>query len=65
MSGESMQRARVDGAELEFEVTGAGEPVLLIHGALIAEAVSFRQGCADPDRPGQEGRSDPTAVCRG
>jgi len=38
MSGKPMQRARVDGAELEFEVTGAGEPVLLIHGALIAEA---------------------------
>jgi pimeloyl-ACP methyl ester carboxylesterase len=33
-----MQRARTDGGELEFEVTGAGEPVLLIHGAFIAEA---------------------------
>ena len=38
MSTKPMQRARVDGAELEFEVTGAGEPVLLIHGAFIAEA---------------------------
>ena len=38
MSSNPMQLARVDGAELEFAVTGAGEPVLLIHGALIAEA---------------------------
>jgi hypothetical protein len=34
MSSKPMERARVDGTELEFEVTGAGEPVLLIHGAL-------------------------------
>lgn len=38
MSSKPMQRAGVDGAELEFEITGTGEPVLLIHGALIAEA---------------------------
>jgi pimeloyl-ACP methyl ester carboxylesterase len=38
MSNKPMERARVDGTELEFEVTGAGEPVVLIHGALIAEA---------------------------
>src|SRR5688572_20635451 len=41
-----MKRARVDGGELEFEVTGAGEPVLLIHGALIAEA--YAPLCAEP-----------------
>jgi hypothetical protein len=41
-----MQRARVDGAELEFEVTGTGEPVLLIHGAFIAEA--YAPLCAEP-----------------
>ena len=46
MNGKSMQRARVDGAELEFEVTGTGEPVLLIHGALIAEA--YAPLCAEP-----------------
>ena len=46
MSTKQMQRARVDGAELEFEVTGAGEPVLLIHGALIAEA--YAPLCAEP-----------------
>jgi pimeloyl-ACP methyl ester carboxylesterase len=46
MSTKPMQRARVDGAELEFEVTGAGEPVLLIHGALIAEA--YAPLCAEP-----------------
>jgi hypothetical protein len=28
MSSEPMQRARVDEAELELEVTGTGEPVL-------------------------------------
>jgi hypothetical protein len=33
MSSNPMEQARVDGAELEFGVTGAGEPVLLIHGA--------------------------------
>jgi pimeloyl-ACP methyl ester carboxylesterase len=33
-----MERASINGAELEFAVHGAGEPVLLIHGALIADA---------------------------
>jgi len=46
MNTKSMQRARVDGAELEFEVTGTGEPVLLIHGAWIAEA--YAPLCAEP-----------------
>ena len=45
-----MQRAPVDGddAELEYEVHGAaaGEPVVLIHGALIAEA--YAPLCAEP-----------------
>lgn len=30
-----MQRARVNGVELEYEIKGAGEPVLLIHGSHI------------------------------
>ncbi|AMY09236.1 Haloacetate dehalogenase H-1 [Luteitalea pratensis] len=46
MSSKPMRRARVDGAELEFEVTGTGEPVLLIHGAFIAEA--YAPLCAEP-----------------
>ena len=46
MSSKPMKRARVDGGELEFEVTGAGEPVVLIHGALIAEA--YAPLCAEP-----------------
>jgi pimeloyl-ACP methyl ester carboxylesterase len=46
MSSKPMRRARVDGAELEFEITGTGEPVLLIHGAFIAEA--FAPLCAEP-----------------
>lgn len=35
-----MDRAPVNGAEVEYEVTGSGEPSLLIHGALLAEAMS-------------------------
>jgi pimeloyl-ACP methyl ester carboxylesterase len=46
MNSKPMQRARVDGAELEFEITGTGEPVLLIHGAFIAEA--YAPLCAEP-----------------
>lgn len=46
MSSKPMQRARVDGAEIAFEVTGTGEPVLLIHGALIADA--YAPLCAEP-----------------
>lgn len=34
-----MDRAYVNGVELEYEVAGTGEPVLLIHGALIADAL--------------------------
>jgi pimeloyl-ACP methyl ester carboxylesterase len=33
-----MNRARIDGRELEYEVRGAGEPVVLVHGAHIADA---------------------------
>lgn len=33
-------RVRVDGGELEYEVRGTGEPVLLIHGAILADAFS-------------------------
>jgi pimeloyl-ACP methyl ester carboxylesterase len=46
MSSTLMELARVDGAELEFAVTGVGDPVLLIHGALIAEA--YAPLCAEP-----------------
>ncbi|MEY2434234.1 MAG: hypothetical protein QOC92_3959 [Acidimicrobiaceae bacterium] len=35
-----MERANVNGVELEYEVRGSGEPVLLIHGALIAAAMA-------------------------
>jgi pimeloyl-ACP methyl ester carboxylesterase len=31
-------RGPVDGGELEYEVRGSGEPVLLIHGAMLADA---------------------------
>lgn len=32
-----MERARVNGVELEYEVQGSGEPVLLLHGGLLAD----------------------------
>ena len=34
-----MDHAKVNGVELEFEVVGSGEPMLLIHGAHIADAL--------------------------
>ena len=33
-----MKRARIGERELEYEVRGAGEPVVLVHGAFIADA---------------------------
>jgi pimeloyl-ACP methyl ester carboxylesterase len=33
-----MDRARIDGRELAYEVGGAGEPVVLVHGSHIADA---------------------------
>lgn len=41
-----MQKAVVDGIPLEYEVLGNGEPVVLIHGALIAD--SFQTLLAEP-----------------
>jgi pimeloyl-ACP methyl ester carboxylesterase len=32
-----MERTRVNGVELEYEVRGSGEPVLLLHGGLLAD----------------------------
>jgi pimeloyl-ACP methyl ester carboxylesterase len=40
------QRLSVDGAVLEYDIVGTGEPVVLIHGALIAEA--YAPLCAEP-----------------
>ena len=47
----ALDRARTDGAELEYEVSGTGEPVIFIHGALIAE--TFRPLLAVPNLLGQ------------
>lgn len=33
-----MQRARLDSCELEYEIAGSGEPVLLIHGSHVARS---------------------------
>jgi pimeloyl-ACP methyl ester carboxylesterase len=41
-----MDRAKIDGAELAYDVAGAGEPVVCVHGALIADA--FRPLLAAP-----------------
>ena len=41
-----MDYARINGVELEFEDCGSGEPVVLVHGAFIAEA--FAPMCAEP-----------------
>ena len=46
VSQELKQRLSVDGAVLEYEIVGAGEPVVLIHGALISEA--YAPLCAEP-----------------
>jgi pimeloyl-ACP methyl ester carboxylesterase len=35
----AMQRAKIDQIDLEYDVRGTGEPVLLIHGAHLAEAL--------------------------
>src|SRR5665811_1339982 len=32
-----MDRLRIDGAEIEYEIAGTGEPVVFIHGAFIAD----------------------------
>jgi pimeloyl-ACP methyl ester carboxylesterase len=45
-----LERARIDGAELEYEVVGTGEPVVCIHGAFIADA--FRPLLAEPSLAG-------------
>jgi len=41
-----MERAELDGVTLEYEVTGAGEAVVCIHGAFIAD--TFRPMMAEP-----------------
>ena len=46
-----MERAVVDGIALAYEVAGSGEPVLLIHGALLAEG--FRPLLAEPALAGR------------
>ena len=46
-----MERASLEGAELEYEVSGRGEPVVFVHGALIAD--TFRPLLAEPSLPGR------------
>lgn len=46
-----MKRAAVDGITLEYEVSGTGEPVILIHGALIAD--TFQPLLTEPSLAGR------------
>ena len=41
-----MEQAKTDGAELAYEVSGTGDPVVFIHGAFIADA--FRPLLTEP-----------------
>ena len=47
----SLQRIVVDDTELEYEERGAGEPVLLIHGGVLADAFAPAAGGAGAHRP--------------
>jgi pimeloyl-ACP methyl ester carboxylesterase len=47
----ALERARTDGAELEYEVSGRGEPAVFIHGAFIAD--TFRPLLAEPSLAGR------------
>jgi pimeloyl-ACP methyl ester carboxylesterase len=42
----AVERASIDGVEIEYEMVGQGEPVVMIHGALIGDA--FRPLLAEP-----------------
>jgi len=46
-----LERARINGVELEYQVSGTGEPAVFIHGAFIADA--FRPLIAEPSLAGQ------------
>jgi pimeloyl-ACP methyl ester carboxylesterase len=46
-----LERARTEGAELEYEVSGTGDPVIFIHGAFIAD--TFRPLLAEPSLAGR------------
>jgi pimeloyl-ACP methyl ester carboxylesterase len=48
---QALERASLDGAELEYEVSGTGEPVVFIHGAFIAD--TFRPLLAEPSLAGR------------
>ena len=41
-----MEQANIDGVQLEYELSGTGEPIVFIHGAFIAD--SFRPLLAEP-----------------
>jgi pimeloyl-ACP methyl ester carboxylesterase len=46
-----LERARTDEVELEYEISGTGEPVVFIHGAFIAD--TFRPLLAEPSLTGR------------
>jgi 3-oxoadipate enol-lactonase len=46
-----MERATIDGTELEFDAVGSGAPVLLVHGTYLADA--FAPLLAEPALAGR------------
>jgi hypothetical protein len=46
-----VERTQVNGAELEYGVRGSGEPVLLVHGSIVADA--FTPLLAEPALSGR------------
>jgi hypothetical protein len=71
-----MNRAQIGGRALEYEVRGAGESVVLVHGSHIADAFVLRHpratgagGCSHAVRKGTDhtrgrGRSRPVSFGR-
>jgi pimeloyl-ACP methyl ester carboxylesterase len=42
-----VQRARIDGVQFEYRISGGGDPIVFIHAAFVAD--SFRSLLAEPD----------------
>jgi hypothetical protein len=55
-----MQRVNLDGVDLEYDVQGSGEPLLLIYGSIVADAF-FPPACRAPhhQRSSRDLRSPP------
>ena len=58
-----MQRANLNGADLEYEVQGSGEPLLLIHGSILADAYFPLRAEPRIARPLSRDLLSPTRLC--